>query len=758
MRSRLAAEGADIIASGHLRHVRPVTGRGCDGRRPRRNREPGQEPRAPHRHRRGRRRDFSALAAAVDSGVEQLGRLDIIAANAGIGTTGVKLDRMDEDLWQEMIDVNLSGVWKTVKAGVPPICSRAGAAARSILTSSVAGSKAYPFTGALRRGQTRRRRAHAQLCRGVGPALDPGEFGTSDPRQQPDADERDDLPHVPARIWRTPDRRISPRSARPSTCLPIPWVTPEDISNAVLFLASDEARYITGSPCPSTPAAALEMHTRLLRPVRRRHRRRPVPGVRPRCATRPRSTTTSATTSGRCPGTPTWRRRCRTGKPSPTAEVTFLELVKSDFDMPPGVMMFEDPPMHTHAARVDVAGVHAAPDGRDRRSDPAVLRPLPGPARRLRTGSTSSPNWQSMMPMRVIGMLLGIPESEQIGVRDANDANLRTKPGTPMKVAQADRIADGRIYADYVEWRANNLVRRPDDGAAQRRVHRRVRGHPQARAQRGAALHRRWWPARGNETTGRLIGWLAKVLAEHPDQRREVVQDRSLLTRAVDETLRFEPTGPHVARWVARDFEYDGTTVPAGSAMLSAVRRGQPRPASLPQPRHVRHPSRHLQPPHLRQGVALLPRRQPGPAGGPCRARRTAQPVPRMGDRLRQCETGAHLDGMWLGETAPSGEPSTVNTDLLDRPGAASVVRCRTARALSHGLREHRLTDDIADREDVRHVRAHLLVDVDKAAVRYRHARLVRADLLAIRRAADRHQHQVVALGFGRSLSPSNDT
>src|SRR5262249_34475303 len=66
----------------------------------------------------------------------------------------------------------------------------------------------------------------------------------------------------------------------------------------------------------------------------------------------------------------------------------------------------------------------------------------------------------------------------------------------------------------------------------------------------------------------RLIGWLAKVLAEHPDQRRIVREDRSLLTRTVDETLRFEPTGPHVARWMARDFECYGTTVPAGSAML----------------------------------------------------------------------------------------------------------------------------------------------------------------------------------------------
>src|SRR6202035_4769365 len=72
----------------------------------------------------------------------------------------------------------------------------------------------------------------------------------------------------------------------------------------------------------------------------------------------------------------------------------------------------------------------------------------------------------------------------------------------------------------------------------------------------------------GNETTGRLIGWLAKVLAEYPDQRREIDQDRSLLNRTVDETLRFEPTGPHVAVWRAEIFECYGPPIPAGSAML----------------------------------------------------------------------------------------------------------------------------------------------------------------------------------------------
>jgi cytochrome P450 len=75
----------------------------------------------------------------------------------------------------------------------------------------------------------------------------------------------------------------------------------------------------------------------------------------------------------------------------------------------------------------------------------------------------------------------------------------------------------------------------------------------------------------GNETTGRLIGWLAKVLAEHPDQRRAVVEDRSLIPRVIDEALRFEPTGHATARYVMQDVDLHGTTIPAGSAVLLLV-------------------------------------------------------------------------------------------------------------------------------------------------------------------------------------------
>src|SRR6201990_3744568 len=243
-----------------------------------------------------------------------------------------------------------------------------------------------------------------------------------------------------------------------------------------------------------------------------------------------------------------------------------LELIKSKFDMPRGVMMFQDPPEHTMLrglmSRVFTPRRMAEIEDQIRQYCIRCLDPLVGS-----DGFDIIAELASMMPMRVIGMLLGIPESEQISVRDANDANLRTKPGAPLKVANADSIADGRIYADYVEWRSKN----PSDDLMttllnvefddEQGVHRKLT--------RKEGLHSTQVAAgAGNETTGRLIGWLAKVLAEHPDQRREVHDNRELLLRAIDETLRFEPTGPHVARYAAQDFEMYGTTVTEGSAIL----------------------------------------------------------------------------------------------------------------------------------------------------------------------------------------------
>jgi cytochrome P450 len=72
----------------------------------------------------------------------------------------------------------------------------------------------------------------------------------------------------------------------------------------------------------------------------------------------------------------------------------------------------------------------------------------------------------------------------------------------------------------------------------------------------------------GNETTTRLIGWTGKLLSEHPDQRRAIVADRSLLPNAIEEILRYEAPSPVQARTMTRPVEYYGETVPDGSTMV----------------------------------------------------------------------------------------------------------------------------------------------------------------------------------------------
>ncbi|WP_431233112.1 mycofactocin-coupled SDR family oxidoreductase [Mycolicibacterium psychrotolerans] len=191
-------------------------------------------------------RDYAAVKAAVDSGVEQLGRLDVIVANAGIGNGGQTLDHTSEADWNDMIDVNLSGVWKSVKAAVPHLIS-GGRGGSIILTSSVGGLKAYPHTGhyiAAKHGVVGLMRTfavelghHSIRVNSVHPTnVNTPLFMNEGTMKlfRPDLENPgpDDMAVV----------------AQMMHVLPIGWVEPVDISNAVLFLASDESRYVTGLP------------------------------------------------------------------------------------------------------------------------------------------------------------------------------------------------------------------------------------------------------------------------------------------------------------------------------------------------------------------------------------------------------------------------------------------------------------------------------------------------------------------------------
>ena len=201
-------------------------------------------------------RDYDALKALVDTGVEQLGRLDIIVANAGVGTDGRKLHKIRENVWQDMIDINLSGVWHTVKAGVPHMLS-GGRGGSIVLTSSVGGRKAYPNTGhyiAAKHGVIGLMRAFAvelgQDMIRVNSVL-PSQVSTT--MVMNDSTFRLFRPDLPNP---GPDD-FAPISQMMHT-LPVPWVDAIDISNAVLFLASDESRYITGVSLPVDAGALLK--------------------------------------------------------------------------------------------------------------------------------------------------------------------------------------------------------------------------------------------------------------------------------------------------------------------------------------------------------------------------------------------------------------------------------------------------------------------------------------------------------------------
>ncbi|KRD05896.1 3-ketoacyl-ACP reductase [Mycobacterium sp. Root265] len=191
-------------------------------------------------------RDFDALQSAVDSGVEQLGRLDIIVANAGIGNGGQTLDKTSEADWDDMIGVNLSGVWKSVKAAVPHLIS-GGHGGSIVLTSSVGGLKAYPNTGhyiAAKHGVIGLMRTFAV------------ELGQHSIRVNAVCPTNVNTPMFmnegTMKLFRPDLENPGPDdlavAAQFMHVLPVGWVEPVDISNAVLFLASDESRYVTGLP------------------------------------------------------------------------------------------------------------------------------------------------------------------------------------------------------------------------------------------------------------------------------------------------------------------------------------------------------------------------------------------------------------------------------------------------------------------------------------------------------------------------------
>ncbi len=245
-----------------------------------------------------------------------------------------------------------------------------------------------------------------------------------------------------------------------------------------------------------------------------------------------------------------------------------LELIKADIEIPPGTLIFEDPPTHTAhrslLSRVFTPRRVAALEPQIRAWCAECLDPLRDADEIDFVGDLGA-----QMPMKVVGMLFGIPEDDQAKVRDASDARLRTEAGKPMAVEDNPTFGS-EGFADYIDWRIDH----PSDDLMTELLHTEFvdeHGVTRTLTRDEALMYTTVVAGAGNETTTKLIGWAGKVLGEHPDQRAALVADRSLLGNAIEELLRFEPPGPHIGRYVPEDVEWHGQTVPAGSAMLFVV-------------------------------------------------------------------------------------------------------------------------------------------------------------------------------------------
>ena len=252
-----------------------------------------------------------------------------------------------------------------------------------------------------------------------------------------------------------------------------------------------------------------------------------------------------------------------------SARGNILELIKANLTLPPGVFIMEDPPQHTAhrgiLSRVFTPKKMNALEPQIRAYCARVLDPLVGTDRLDFVADLGA-----RMPMKVIGMLLGIPEEDQEEVRVRQDSKMRREEGKPAQFSEdrfANALADPTFFEEYIDWRtehpADDLMSEliqaefTDETGTERRLTRDE-----------LLIYVNMLATAGNETTNRTIGWSGKILADHPDQRRELVEDRSLIPNAVEEILRYQPPALQACRYVTRDVELHGQTVPEGSVMM----------------------------------------------------------------------------------------------------------------------------------------------------------------------------------------------
>jgi len=244
---------------------------------------------------------------------------------------------------------------------------------------------------------------------------------------------------------------------------------------------------------------------------------------------------------------------------------TVLEIVKAGVEIPPGILLFEDPPIHdAHRALLSRVFTPRRMLGLERLVRGYCVTALDALVARDEFDIIAE--FGVEIPLRTIGFLFGIPEADQVVYRKTTDDVIGTD-GTPVAFDQSSFDAVLSVLGDYVEWRSKN----PGDDLMTELLNAEVDepdGSRRPLTRDEVVTYASMVAGAGNETATRLIGFTMQLLAQHPDQRRLLVDNPSLIPSAIEEILRVESPSPAQARYVQHDVELHGTTVPEGSVML----------------------------------------------------------------------------------------------------------------------------------------------------------------------------------------------
>ena len=364
---------------------------------------------------------------------------------------------------------------------------------------------------------------------------------------------------------------------------------------------------------------------------------------------------------------------------------TIFEIIKAvtetGLEMPPGILLFEDPPIHDlHRgllSRVFTPRRMAAIEPLIQQFCAMALDPLVGAGE-----FDVIADFGRFVPMRTIGYLLGIPEEAQEAIRNNTDARLALVDGKPPEVGDATFEVTNDLIADYIDWRVDHpsddlmtelLNAEVDDDDGRRRLTRTE-----------VLTYTNMIAGAGNETATRLIGFTTELLATHPEQRQAIVDDRDLLAPAIEEVLRYEAPSPVQARYVAKEVEVHGITIPEGSIMLLLNGSANRDERHFPDADHFDIRRADGPASQLRLRPALLPGRRTGQTRGPGRARRDPAALADLGGRPRAWQESPHRQRARVGN--PSGHPDLTTCTCEPRTCEEAMAETRRYANLINGV------------------------------------------------------------------------